>query len=335
VKKRTYWNVVKYVLALGLLAWVIVLNWDPNDRQGLKFVYESHVRGGVPLRYGSFVLAVVSFLTAVVLTFCRWYVLVRALDLPFHLSEAVRLGSIGFFFNTFLPGSVGGDIVKTAILARQQSQGTLAVASVLIDRVIGVWTLVAFASLLSATLWVSESLKGDAEQVSAIINIFGGLMVGICVLIWVGMVLSPNIVRRFSIWLSHLPRIGKIPTEFSRAVLLYRHRPRSILIASLLSVVSHVGFVLTFYLCSLTLLPPNGENGVPSLLEHFLIVPTGLVIRALPIFPGGVGIGEAGFGELYRCFGFPSSRGVQAALVYRFVSWLLGLIGYLIYLHKK
>ena len=160
-------------------------------------------------------------------------------------------------------------------------------------------------------------------------------MLFMSVLILTGIMLFSNIVKRLTILLFDLPWMGTIATEFLRAMLLYRQRPRSILIASLLTGVSHFGFTLTFYLCSQTLLPPHDEIGVPSLLEHFLIVPTGLVIRAIPILPGGVGIGEAGFAELYSCFGFPSSRGVLASLVYRIVSWLLGLLGYLIYLYNK
>ena len=165
MKWRIYLNTITYILAFGLLGGVIVMSWDPVDGQGLKFVYEGHVRSGESLQYDSFVLAAACFLAAVLLTFCRWYVLVRALGLPFRLSEALRLGAVGFFFNTFLTGSVGGDFIKATVLARQQSERTLAVASVLTDRVIGLWTLAAFASLLSAAYWSSESLKADAKTV--------------------------------------------------------------------------------------------------------------------------------------------------------------------------
>src|SRR5262249_62009496 len=74
---------------------------------------------------------------AMFLTFARWFVLVRALELPFRLRDAVRLGLAGFFFNIFLAGEIGGDVVKAAFLAREQSRRTAAVATVLVDRVGG------------------------------------------------------------------------------------------------------------------------------------------------------------------------------------------------------
>jgi len=42
---------------------------------------------------------------------------------------------------------------------------------------------------------------------------------------------------------------------------------------------------------------------MPTLAQHFLIVPIGLVIQAMPFFPGGAGIGELGFGLLYEWLG--------------------------------
>ena len=70
---------------------------------------------------------------------------------------------------------------------------------------------------------------------------------------------------------------------------------------------------------------------VPDLMQHFLIVPIGLVIQAMPLFPGGAGIGEYGFGILYRWLGKSEASGVLGSLVQRIIMWVYGLIGYAIY----
>ena len=67
----------------------------------------------------------------------------------------------------------------------------------------------------------------------------------------------------------------------------------------------------------------------------FLIVPIGMVIGATPLFPGGAGIGEAGFGGLYALVGATAAAGVLASLVQRVITWVLGLIGYIVYLRLK
>jgi hypothetical protein len=54
-------------------------------------------------------------------------------------------------------------------------------------------------------------------------------------------------------------------------------------------------------LCRSNLWDAEPGNPVPSLTQHFLIVPLGMVILMVPLFPGGAGIGELGYGGLYAC----------------------------------
>src|SRR5207253_531758 len=60
-----------------------------------------------PIHWHFLALAAAITLASVLLTFVRWYVLVRAQALPFRLVDALRLGMIGYYLNTFLPGAVG------------------------------------------------------------------------------------------------------------------------------------------------------------------------------------------------------------------------------------
>jgi uncharacterized membrane protein YbhN (UPF0104 family) len=64
-------------------------------------------------------------------------------------------------------------------------------------------------------------------------------------------------------------------------------------------------------------------------------VPIGLVINAMPLFPGGAGIGELGFGGLYQLLGYPKAGGILGSLVQRVINWVMGVMGYLIYLRMR
>ncbi len=99
----------------------------------------------------------------------------------------------------------------------------------------------------------------------------------------------------------------------------------------LLSLAGFVGFVFLFYYSMLSLWDPGSRQQVPDLMQHFLIVPIGLVIQAMPLFPGGAGIGEYGFGILYRWLGKSQASGVLGSLVQRVVMWVYGLLGYAVY----
>ena len=43
-------------------------------------------------------------------------------------------------------------------------------------------------------------------------------------------------------------------------------------------------------------------------MQHFLIVPIGLVMHAVPLFPGGAGIGEVGLRRAVRLAGWSEAR---------------------------
>ena len=93
----------------------------------------------------------------------RWYILLKALDLVVSYFRALQLQLIGFFFNTAMPGAVGGDIVKAIYIMREQQskRKTPAMLAVLLDRVVGVVALAALFLLL-----VLRSI--DAWQVGAL-----------------------------------------------------------------------------------------------------------------------------------------------------------------------
>src|SRR5262249_53166130 len=131
--------------------------------------------------------------------------------------------------------------------------------------------------------------------------------------------------ERFAAWLGRIPKVGHSLAEFWRAVWMYRLQGRSVLCAIFLSVVGHVGFVLTFYFSALTLSP---ADKIPSVQAHFLVVPVGMAIQAGFPSPGGVGGGEYGFGKLYDLLGFAFAAGVLGSLIQRVITWVLGLAGY-------
>ena len=327
--------VSKYALAIGLLSYVIWSNWEPKSGLGLKTVWEERITQG-KIHYQFFALAAAICLASLMITLVRWYVLVRAVNLPFRLLDAFRLGFIGLFFNTFLPGSVGGDIIKAAFLAREQDRRTVAVATVIMDRAIALWALIWFVALLGGAFWAGGFLEGSGfgvEQSKLIIQSAAGI-VAVTLTLWLLMGLLPAYrAERFASRLERIPKVGGSAAEFWRAVWMYRCRQRSVAACMLVSWVGHVGFVLTFYFSVRTLWEP-GER-IPELWQHFLVVPIGLVINAMPLFPGGAGIGELGFGGLYRWLDCDAAIGVLGSLVQRVIMWSWGAAGYLVYLRMK
>ncbi len=300
--------------------------------RGLSFVWHHHILAHEEkIDVAVFMLALVICSIGVLLTLVRWWALVRAQDIPLSWSDGLRLGSVGYFFNTFLPGSVGGDIIKAAFIARERKdRRTTAVATVLLDRVIALWGLICFMTVLGAIFWMTGHL--DQRPAQRIV-IFAAGLVGVSLLGWCLMGLLPEWrAVKFAGRLARVPKLGHALAEVWNAVWMYRCRQRSVALALVMSWAAHVCFVLTYYCSALTLSSPAQ---MPSLAEHFLIVPIGLVIQAVPLFPGGAGIGELGFGGLYQLFGFVAATGVLMSLVQRVIGWIIGGMCYFVYLRMK
>jgi uncharacterized membrane protein YbhN (UPF0104 family) len=332
VNRRAILNLGKYLLGFGLLAWVVQQNWMPGSDRGLAYVWQKHVVEGQPIQYWFLLVAFLAYCAATFLTIARWYVLVRAQGLPFRFLDALRLGLIGTFFNNILPSSVGGDVIKAAFLAREQSRRTAAVTTVLMDRLIGLWGLFWLVALLGGAFWLTGNLDRDGSGPSRTIVRTAVAIVSASTLLWLLLGLVPrHWGERFAGRLGRLPRLGGPAAEFWRAVWVYRRRPGSVALSLIISWAGFAGFVLAYYFSVRCLWEDGGRATIPTLAQHFLLVPIGLVIMAAPLFPGGAGIGELGFGKLYGWFRCSEASGVLGSLVQRALSWVVGLLGLVAY----
>lgn len=80
------------------------------------------------------------------LTAWRWQILLRAQRLDFSLGFLNAVTLIALFFNNFLPGSAGGDLVKVGyMVSRAPKNGAGALVSIALDRAIGLWAMLATA----------------------------------------------------------------------------------------------------------------------------------------------------------------------------------------------
>lgn len=326
-KKQLLISLGKYGLAVALLTFVIWQNWP-----ALSAAVEK------PLQPGPLAIAIALGLVAVLITFLRWYVLVRAQDLPFSLWNALRLGMVGYFLSTFLPGAIGGDIVKAAFLAKEQSRRTVAVATVLIDRAIGLLGLFYLVAITGSIFYFIGDPCLENRTLRGLLFASLGVVVG-SIVTWLLMGLLPEWrAQKFATRLESVPKVGHSLAEVWRAVWMYRRKLSYVVASIALALVAQVCMVCGFYASSHVFLDTDGSVATPSLAEHFLIVPVGLTVQALAPVPGGAGVGELGFGALYYLvLGTKAgeARGVLASLVSRVIGWGLGLVGFIFYLVMK
>jgi glycosyltransferase 2 family protein len=325
---------LRYGLGFALLAFIVWRYWDVHDEAG-KQVGLSVVLTR-PLQWSSLALGFAACSLGVLATFVRWFLLVRAQDLPFTFRDAIRLGLVGYFFNMFLPGAVGGDLVKAGFLAREQSRRAVAIATLVLDRVIGLAGLFWLATLLGGGLYFSGAFDAhlvDPEvrwTIQSILVFAAGIAFG-SLTAWLLLLLLPTA------WLDAIERkfrtlrlVGPTLGELVSAVRIYRQKGRYVAAALGLALLSHSLLVLTFYSGSNFFTP---ADELPPLSLHLLLVPIGMTIQAgIPLPGGGMGAAEAVFGYLYKLLGYLFEAGVLGALGKRLIEFTLGFFGYLVYL---
>jgi glycosyltransferase 2 family protein len=312
--KKTLIILLKFGLSLLIIAYLI----RSVDREQLEQLRERSVN------WPFIALAFVASFAACVLCFYRWYLLVRALDIPFRIRDAVRLGFLGYLFSFVSVGIVGGDLFKAIFIAREQpGRRTLAVASVMVDRIIG---LCALLLVTSAALLFTPFPADVGHDVIAVRNmtyavtIIGGL--GLLLLISPGFTSGP-----IAEWATSLPRVGGMFERLMFAMRCYRQQPLVLINTTLQSLCVHGLATISVHLLAQGL-----YSQTPTFREHLIIVPLSNLVGALPFTPAGLGTMELAMQALYRIIPAHSDApGIMIALTYRLITIAIAAVGMVIY----
>src|SRR5205807_2148489 len=135
----------------------------------------------------------------------------------------------------------------------EQSRRTVAVATVLMDRIIALWGLFWFVLFLGAGFWLTGQLEGQGGEQSKLVIEITAALLAVSVVIWLAMgFLSNEQAELFALRLNRLPKVGGSAAEFWRAVWAYRCRQLSVLLAIGFSWVGFGIFILAYYFCAST-----------------------------------------------------------------------------------
>lgn len=277
-----------------------------------------------PKRWDLMLLAEFVALLAVIVGILRWRWLVLAFDIPFGVGESMRLGFLGYLLNFISFGSVGGDVFKAILVAKDKPQRRPeAVASVLIDRALGLLGLIILAAVSLVVVSNRELppalvLIRDWSIALAIIGIVS-LLVAIYSGRWLDRILD---------WVATLPILGQTIARMARALRLLRTQPLTLIGLILLSVSVHAMLSLTVYLISC-----GAYREHPSIADHLMVVPPGLAAGAIPLAPGGLGYQEAAMANLFELLpDLPENfSGMLIATIFRLVTLSIAGVGIVFY----
>jgi uncharacterized protein (TIRG00374 family) len=215
-----------------------------------------------------------------VLQSLRWQLLMRCRGLPAPTLATFRIYMVGMFFNSFMPGTTGGDVMKAYYAARGGSQKAATVISVVVDRVIGLVGLLLVGMIAGAAMFHDPNCREPAIAIWLLAAVLAGGAA----------VYFSNTLRRFfgiNRVVSRLPEDGLL-RRIDEAVVAYRHHRGALLGALALALPVQVVLVLCGAFSGWAL-------GMPTTMVMFKTL---LVILPLVLLAGAVPISFMGFGVI-------------------------------------
>lgn len=254
------------------------------------------------------------FSAALGLASFRLKLIIQAQDLAITFPEAVSLTFIGYFFNNFLPTTIGGDVMKGYYLAKTTHHKVGAYASIFVDRVIGLVTMVfmAFAALIFAgSKVIDPSLRTVIYAITAL------CATGIIIM------LSKGFAKVFSfLFVLFKPFKEKIKKIYD-AVQHYKKHTGLIAQSFVISVVSQLLFFVSLGLLALSL---------GAQLSFFAILLRMPIISFVSLLPSinGLGLRE---GSTVLCFApiIGKEDAFAVSLLWLLVLCITSIIGGIIY----
>jgi glycosyltransferase 2 family protein len=302
-------EIAKAAFAASLIAWLI-----HRGALDLRAVAEALTRWPLVL-----VVAVLFCAQAAVLAY-RWDILLRAQDAGLRYRDAFSLTMIGLLFNVVSPGAVGGDLIKSYYVHRHaRERHAEAVATIVLDRIIGMITLFIVASVAAVPALFFSA--GNARLRTLALGAVAAAAVGLG-----GLALAIRISRAAAARKHSNVAIRFVLRAFG-SLLIYRNRPAALIRPMAVSALGWLLSCAAFYAAALAVGAPAFSLGL------IFLVPLGLMTTALPVSPGGIGVGQVAFAELFRIASNGEySFGANAYTVLQAVQIVGSLSGFFFYL---
>jgi glycosyltransferase 2 family protein len=296
-------RILRALVALVLTAYVL---WRASPSAVL--------RAGAAADLGWIGMAIALVVVDRMLMAYRWVVLLCPIDAASRppLTSILRIFFVSTFAGTFLPASIGGDIVRAYGLAQLQVAPGQAVASVLMDRLLGVVSILVVGAgglLLART--------GDLASTRAItLSLIAG---GALSLVAASIVFSARAARLAEDVAAHVPvgTVRKIGAELTRATRAYGAHHRELATVLTGSIAVQVLRIVQAWCLGRAL-------GIDApLAVYFGLIPLILLVMLLPVSINGIGTSQVAFVWFFGRVGVPQPEAFALSVL--FVA--LGVVG--------
>jgi uncharacterized protein (TIRG00374 family) len=260
----------------------------------------------------------------------RWWFLLRVQSIALPLRVVATLTLIGQFFNSFMFGAVGGDVVKALYLYRYApGRKTHATLSVLIDRALGLFIMLCGSLLVLP--WELRALHGtevaDAAIV-ALIVVFGLMVAGTITLFFTPFHRTPARVQ--ALW-------NRVPHHRIAELVVSGFRQHGRALRMTLGSVA-AGIAVTAALVAAGYCIARGIGLTVGYFQLLIVITVAICVTSLPISIGGHGVREGIFVLMFAAIGAialdrgGSENAILFSVLFFAVPLVWSLVGGILYL---
>jgi uncharacterized protein (TIRG00374 family) len=300
---------LKYVVGISLIVWMV---WTGK--------LDLRVLGSLPLSLLSEALVLTTVTT--LLGGMRVRYILRNQGIDTGVWQCFLYNCAGILYSTFLPGGISGDAVRAYLFMKAVPNHRLAIlGAMVLDRVLGLVSMV-FLGFIAAC-YMAINVAFIRPYLLGFAAIFFTLIGGVAALHFIGARHSPGEQTAAE---GFVERIWVKVKQLVASLRIHEYAPRVLVLVGLQSMVIHLLAVALIYICSV-----HSGAGL-DFLRVFVATPIGLLINAIPLSPGGLGIGENAFELLYKTIG--GSNGATSFLLARVFLYSPALVGF-VYVIKR
>ena len=251
----------------------------------------------------------------------RWCLFLKAFQINTTFKDTLKLTFIGLFFNFAMLGGVGGDVVKGYYLIKDQKDKKLqAAVSIFLDRFAGLYGMLIMGLV---TLLLSFNHISDHIHLMGLLFFIIVLFLGTSVFLM--MLFTPwfyKIYRRF---------LHKLPWDILSTNKKWKSLKFSYFIRALGLSLTSLSVCVVFFIVSGILM-----GFEVSFWIYLYSVPLGFLFMAIPISPGGIGVGQVATLALFSWgLGQETQVGPATVSAFQLIGILWGLLGAVFYIRIR
>lgn len=308
--KKTVVNILKVAISVLLMVFLI------------KKAHFSKILEEISKISWSSLLGV--FLLFIFITFVlsiRWKIVSSPFQRKISLWYFFKYFLYSYFFNNFLPSSIGGDIVRALKIMNHLNERSHGFASVLVDRLLGILATLTYASV--GLFFTAHYFKSNKIIYLAILF---AAVVGFLMYVLFNYRFYQKIKGRLE--KIHFFKVGERIIKLIESIHIFKANKQVLLYGYILSLLAQGLMVILNYLLAVSM------GYKPSLEYMFFAIPVSFMVALFPSI-NGIGVRDWSYVVLFQKVHIPVAAAVSLSFLVLSIQIFLSLFGGIMWIFEK